>query len=179
MLNEQELKNSYRTLVIICVSIIMSLFIYAYVVDVIEEQNAPFSGFVPDFGDVQELRYALLALSIAILFAIRPLKRYVLTDRREGASRHGGPVPYGQYTSAHIVVYVMCESICICGLVLFLICGSKTDFYTFMPLSLVAMGYNFPKYDKMKKWALGMAGEAVPEDGRGEGGRGIRGYHGD
>lgn len=158
MLDEQKLKTSYTPLAIICVSIILSLFMYAFVVDIVEDVNAPFAGFVPEYGDVQTLRYAFLAISIGTLFAIRPIKRYMLSDNRAGASLHGGPVPFWRYTAAHIVVYVMCESICIYGLVLFLVCGNKTDFYTFMSLALVGMGYNFPKYSHMKSWAVKMAG---------------------
>lgn len=176
MFKEDELKSRFTVLIILCVAIIVSLFIYAYVVDFIDEQNAPFHGFVPEFGDVQTLRYALLGATLAIFLIIRPLKRFLLSEKLSAMLGHtagSSTVPYSQYTSAYVLVYALCESVGIFGLVMFLIAGNKVDFYTFMPLSLVAMGYNFPKYANMKSWAMKMSG--VPENAYASG-RGSKDY---
>jgi hypothetical protein len=53
---------------------------------------------------------------------------------------------------ATVITYALCESIAIYGLILFLIGGSRFDFYTFLILSLIYFAAYFPRHHQWEEW---------------------------
>lgn len=61
-----ELKRGYRVATIIGITMIVSVFIYAVVIELIKKEFAPFQGFSP-FPEVEILRYIFLGAVAGIL----------------------------------------------------------------------------------------------------------------
>jgi hypothetical protein len=141
--------------VVIAYGMIGSLLIFAAVVETLKAMNYEPLGMFP--GMVLEiLRYALLAMTAVEFFAIRFIRRTILSGggRVSGLSNQGDPLlPKVQklFTSA-IVSLAFCESVGIYGLVLFVVAGSTFDFYLFIALSLVFFAVYFPKSSQWEEW---------------------------
>ena len=134
-----ELKREYRLSTIIYIAMIVTVFVYAVVVELIKKNFAPFKGFAP-FPEVYILRYVFLGLTIADFFLIKFIWRKLLSASTQ------------KLIETSIITYALCESVAIYGLILFLAAGSSLDFYTFMILSLSFFGVYFPRYGHWKKW---------------------------
>jgi F0F1-type ATP synthase membrane subunit c/vacuolar-type H+-ATPase subunit K len=166
MYDEKELKKNYLSLAIIGAGMVISVIIYAVVGEVIAKQNAPFSGFVKGFDQIDTLRYILLAVSVVILGVAGVARKALLSDKLSkfmvkpnAQSTGGGPV-FAQFNSAHVIVFALCESVAIYGMVLFLIAGSRFDLYLFIAISLAGYAVYFPRYSQLKAWALKREGGA-------------------
>ncbi len=111
---------------VVHLALIAAIFVYALTVELCVSQLAPFDGFVPGImGFLGTLRVilalvALLDLGIAFLFLWQPHRVQTV-----GA--------------AFVLAYVNLESLAIYGLVLFLLCGHRLDFYLFATPSLVGL----------------------------------------
>ncbi len=152
-----ELKRGYRVATVIGIAMIVSVFIYAVVVEFIKKEFAPFGGFSP-FSEVEILRYILLGISIVEFFSIRFIRNQVLSPRTEVLShqRIQPAIPVQRLITMSIVTYALCESVAIYGLVFFLIAGDSLDFYIFMLLSLIYFAVYFPRYGQWEEWAKGI-----------------------
>ena len=104
-------------------ALIASIFADALIVEIIQSQLAPFTGFMPGFNalDILRLIFAmtgLVNLTLAFVFLQQPhLARSV------GA--------------AFVLAYASIEAIAVYGLVLFLLGGNRFDFYRFAAPALV------------------------------------------
>ncbi len=111
------------------------------------------------------LRPALMLVSAAMFFIIKLIKKTILSadpdrfDKNKALftnplmvhikSCRGG---IGHFVLMSVVVNALCDSIAICGLVLFLIAGSSFDYYLFMALSLVYAGIFFTRFAELLEW---------------------------
>ncbi len=146
-----DLKREYRLAIIIYIAMIATVFVYAVVVELIKKNFAPFKGFAP-FPEVYILRYVFLGLTIADFFLIKFIWRKLLSASTQ------------KLIETSVTTYALCESVAICGLILFLTAGSSLDFYTFMILSLSFFGVYFPRYSHWQKWVkVGERNEAIRE----------------
>lgn len=149
-----DLRKAYKTVSMIGVVMMMSLLVYAAVVEYIQKTYAPFTGFSP-FPEVGMLRNILLVVALAEVFMIRGIKKLVLSGKlpvqgNAGATSMSPAVQ--RLFSSSIIIFALSESIAIYGLVLFLIAGNSSDFYTFMALSLISYVIYFPKFSQWEEW---------------------------
>lgn len=158
-MTEDELRKEYRKVLAMGISMVAAIIIYAVSSESIKAQYAPFDGFVKPPPPMEILRPVLLVVSAAMFFAIRFIRKAILSadpDRfakRKVLNRSGSyQGEIGQFVAMSVVVYALCESVAIYGLVLFLIAGSSFDFYLFMALSLVYFGIFFPRFYELKEW---------------------------
>jgi F0F1-type ATP synthase membrane subunit c/vacuolar-type H+-ATPase subunit K len=162
--SNDDLRKAYRVTALIGLVMTASLIVYAVVVELIKEQNAPFSGYSPLPPDVlSTLRYALLGVAAVEFLVIRLLNKLMLSGK---APLRSSPTtvrfaPHVQrLVSASVVTFALCESVAMYGLVLFLIQGNSNDFYLFLALSLFCFVVYFPRYGMWEEW--------IAEQGRGQ-----------
>ena len=157
--NDEPLRKGHRLAVYICSFMIVSVFVYAGVVEYLAANNAPFHGFSPMPGSVYDkLRLILLGLAL-VDFALIPFmrNRALAGNRRPGTvATTNLPEPVARLLTASMISFALCESIAIYGLVLFLINGGRPEFYLFLLIALAAFAIHFPRYARWQVWLQGM-----------------------
>lgn len=152
---KQQLRQAYRTSMMIGLAMLWSLLVYAAMVELLRWNLAPFKGFAP-FPAVDILRYVFLALSVADFFLIRFLRNRILSGKlnvqQAPSPPRGSSEQIQRLRVASVVTYALCESVAIYGLILFLIAGSRSDFYGFLVLSAVLYAVYFPRYGQWEQW---------------------------
>jgi F0F1-type ATP synthase membrane subunit c/vacuolar-type H+-ATPase subunit K len=154
-----DLRKAYKTTVIIGLTLMAGLILYAVVVETIKKQYAPFQGYAPLPEDTAAtFRFALVAITVAEFFIIRILNKMILSAKGPvitgpGAGQYGPEVQ--RLMTASVVTFALCESVAIYGLVLFLIQGNSDDFYLFLLVSLFYFSIFFPKYGAWEAWMKG------------------------
>jgi F0F1-type ATP synthase membrane subunit c/vacuolar-type H+-ATPase subunit K len=148
--DDAQLKLRYLKVNFIGLGLIASVFLYATVVEVLKRVLAPFPGFAgltPE--QTQMVKYLLVAMALADFFLIKGLPKIL------------GSRSVEQLMVTAIITFVLCESVALFGLVLFLLAGNAMDFYTFMFLSLFYFWFFFPK---IADWEaqLGMPANPAP-----------------
>ena len=134
------LKARYLAINFIGLAMIASVFVYAGVVEVIKWRMAPFAGFATlDPQTVAIIKYAFLALAAAQFGIIKALQKILPTRSVENLSLEA------------IIIFALCESVAVLGLVLFLLAGQGMDFYVFMVISLGFFYLFFPKYEQWEQ----------------------------
>ena len=143
-----DLDPHFRATRIIAAAMIVSLVVYAALIELIKIQFAPFRGFARFPEELlRVLRLALLATALVEVGLIRILRR-ALTAARPGAA-----APGPRLQTASVVTFGLCESVGIFGVVLFVTFGSSADFYLFLVLSLGLFAFYFPRRDQWEEWA--------------------------
>jgi hypothetical protein len=153
---DESLRKGHHTAVLIGCFMIISVLVYAGVVEYFTRNNALFAGFAPLPVNVfNKLRLILLGAGLVDLALIPFLRNRVLTaQNRAEVSPVGRPLtPEGKLVSASIISFALCESIAIYGFVLFLINGARKEFYLFFFLSLMAFAIHFPRYERWQEWS--------------------------
>ncbi|MGE5172392.1 MAG: hypothetical protein ACM3MD_01030 [Betaproteobacteria bacterium] len=147
-----DLKKAYRMTAFIGLAMMASLLIYTVLVELIKKQYEPFGGFSPMPDVVPTLRYALFAVAVVEFFIIRIVNKLNLSGTlpvsskpQIGRSTQYLP-PVQRLISGAVVTFALCESVAVYGLVLFLMQGITTDFYSFLLISLFYFSIFFPKY---------------------------------
>jgi len=156
IMKTEDLRKQYLTLKFIGGAMVASIFVYAGVTEMIRANNVPFTGFVKPLPPMEVLRPVLIAVSLIIFVLINVLRKSFRSGRLDAflrASARGGNAALAPFMSFSIITFALAESICIFGFVLFLIAGSRVDFYIFFALSLVAYAVNFPRFADMEAWA--------------------------
>jgi hypothetical protein len=155
--SRDDLKKAYRITAIIGGFIIATLFIYAFIVEMLKANPASLQGIAP-MPEIDTLRYVLLGVSAVIFFLIKFISNLFLAGkdpmaRTSPAGGIGRSSPYLQrLMKSAIVTYALCESVAIYGLILFIIGRNSPDFYLFMALSLVFFAVYFPRYGRWEEW---------------------------
>ncbi len=148
----------YSIISFIGASLICSVLVYSIVVELIKKQFAPFSGYAPIPDVIDILRYAMLGIAAAQFLLIRYINNKVfLSQKPTGFVNQTRSVvkkimTYSRLIVGAIVVYALCESVAIYGLILFLIQGKSFDFYLFMVISLSYFAIFFPRYNRWESW---------------------------
>lgn len=153
--SEDRLHKTYFITIVIGVAMIGSLFVYAGVVEYFKRSGESF-GRYSGSRDVTILRYALISAALAEFFLIRIVSKLILAGKLTTDRADYRPVDQPwliqRLSTAAIVVYALCESIGIFGLVLFLIGGSSLDFYIFFFMALASFIIYFPRYRAWEDW---------------------------
>jgi hypothetical protein len=156
--SRSDLHAAYSVAVFIGISLITSVLIYAVIVETIKKQSAPFTGYAPIPEHIDMLRYTLLGVVVAQYFLIRTVNNLFLSLKRvsqrtyKPASLTAKALGFSRLIAGAVIVYALCESVAIYGLVLFLIQGNSYDFYLFLLISLVYFAIFFPRYDRWEAW---------------------------
>lgn len=145
-----DLRKGYITSIVLGILMIIHLLIYIVIVELIKINYTPFKGF-SDFPQVDNLKYLLLGVAVADFGFIYFIRRIIVTKLQEGDLQREEIV--GRFLILSLIIYALCESIAIYGLILFLIAGNSLNFYTFLILCLVCLGIYFPRYGQWEKWA--------------------------
>ncbi len=158
MFDETNLKSAQKGALITSISIIVSLVIYALLVEFYLGKILP-GEKISLYGT---LRYVLMAVAAVEVILVVILRNLILSGKIK--SKDGLQQPGGQEESpadreeefirrlrlAHIVTYALCDAIAIFGLLLFILGKDKTEFYAFLGIAFFLMMVNFPKYDDWK-----------------------------
>ncbi len=132
-------------------ALLVSLGIYAVLIDQIQRTHAPFNGFVP--GAPRDLLLSIFAaLALANLGIVRVIQRSILAK---------AALPMvGRLQTAAIVAMAFCEAVAIYGVVLFMLGGRAIDYYIFAVLALVGFAAYFPRQQTWQE----LAGTRAPGD---------------
>jgi F0F1-type ATP synthase membrane subunit c/vacuolar-type H+-ATPase subunit K len=148
LLDTQQLKTRYLTANFIGLALIVSVFIYAVVVQVLKWTLAPFSGFAALApGQAQVLKYIFVALAIGHFFLIKLVQKIMAAGTAE------------RLFQTAVITFALSEAVAIFGLVLFLLTGNSMDFYLFMFLSLFYFWFFYPKY---QDWETQLRAQSPP-----------------
>ena len=147
-----ELKGAHRKATFVGMAMIFSLIIYVILVEFmkvdIKGNTAPVI--------VEILRFLFFGLAFVEFFVIRFLRKQLLPLKGVTESSSNRPQAFSPIIQklfmATIITYALCESIAIYGLILFLIGGSRFDFYIFLILSLIYFAVYFPRYSRWEDW---------------------------
>lgn len=149
-----DLETAYRTTMVIGLGLIASVGGYVVVAELIKTgviggYEYPLASDDPAYGI---LKYALLGLSFLDLLVIKVIGSLILS---------GGSPPAQRLMTKSIISMAICESVAIYGLVLFLLAGSRLDFYLFTVVSLIFFGVFFPRYHRWEEWIKSISPETL------------------
>ena len=100
------------------------------------------------FPEIQILRYILYGPALFQVLTIQVLQRTLLKKAPGGELQ----VLAGKLSTSAIVIYALCETPAIYGLVLFLLAGLYQDFYLLLAYSLGLLLIHFPRYSRWEEW---------------------------
>lgn len=144
MENLSGLRKAYRTSSLVGAAIIISLFLYAVLVEVGRAWLKPFLGFAR-VDNALVLRYAFYAAAIVIVILSRILNSLILRKSSQDAPE----AIVRKLSLAAIVSMALGEGPAIMGLALFLLGGFSRDFYMLLIVSLVLEFMYFPR---LRNW---------------------------
>lgn len=102
-------------------------------------------------ADFSLLRRVLYVVAALVLLAVGRIRRLILGEaeapRQAGQALAEARLP--RYSAAVIVSLALCESVAICGLVLYLLGKNATDLFLLAGIAAVAMIYYRPKKEDL------------------------------
>jgi hypothetical protein len=139
-----DLQSAYRMSVFITFSMMVSLVVYAAVVQIVRlGDRAPIAS-----GALQVIRIVIFVSGLVVFVAARVARRAML--RKTAAD--GLEVLLGRLARASVVTSAFSEAPAVLGLALFFVGGVRTDFYAMALLSLVMFAMYFPRISVWKDW---------------------------
>ena len=154
VVENQQLKDSYRRVATIAFALLMSPFVYAVGVELLSAQGDGFKGVLGGGLDAA-VRWAVMALAFVQFFLSGVLRSRLLGERSLAGMVEQIMVPserYRRMTAAVLVSLALCESVALFGLLLFVLSGQRADFYPLACASLVFLAIRFPRYHQWQSW---------------------------
>ena len=149
-----DLKSGYRKAVFLWIEMVFSIFVYAFVVEIMKMNSA----FLRATSPLQEGGmpvFLLLGFAIMTFFLIKHIHNQILSGKSSG-NPAGSKIPLSpkiaKLLKASLVSNAICESVAIYGLILFVLNKNPFDFYIFMVLSLFYFAFTFPRYAQWEEW---------------------------
>lgn len=143
-----EVNAAYRVAIIISVSMIVSLGIYAAVVEFLSARG----GLGEPVAAVDIVRYAVVGLAVALLLIVRVVRGALL----QKSARDDLASLLGRLIRSAIVTGALCEVPGVLGLVLFFLTAQTADFYLLAGMSIIMWAIYFPRRSHWQEW-LGSA----------------------
>jgi len=143
----EELRSAHRPASFVGIAIIVSLFLYLVVVEVLRATMSPFRGLISLPG-IATLRYIFYGLAVVEVLVTRWLQGLLL--RRAPGDDARATILKLARTS--IVTLCLSEVPALLGLVLFLLGGLNKDFYALLAVSLVLAFMYFPRLRSWEDW---------------------------
>lgn len=156
-----DLRKAYRTTAITGLVLMGSLLIYTSLVEMVAQGTIPVNGGTMMGADhLNTLKYVLLIIAALFFFLIDIVQKAILTSARSSSDTHrktadpqaGLDFAIRRLATAAVVVFALCETPAIFGLVLFFLGKNSTDYYLFMFISLFFFSVKFPKYSLWEGW---------------------------
>lgn len=142
-----SLKKATKTAVIIASFMLVVLFIYLVVVEIIRAQMSPFTGFL-EIKNTLFVRYIFYGIAALQVILIRILRGFLL---KKTFSSHKSNLTNSLFKIS-LLTLALAEVPAVLGLVLFLLAGLNQDFYILLFVSLFLMFMYFPRYNNWEKW---------------------------
>jgi len=155
----EGLKSNYRRAVILWAAMMFSIVIYALAVDWCKA-DVHFLKKDSSSPEVFPLKVFLLSFTVMTLFLIWFVRSHILCGRVSKAFKN----PPSRLLFCSLATNLLCETLAITGLTLFLLTRNPLNFYIFLLLSFVLFTYFFPRYAQWEEWAgrtKGIAGSAA------------------
>ena len=147
MESRDDLRKIFQTSIKINGAILVTLIIYAVIVEIIKSQYTPFRGFV-DSIDMTLLRYVFYGLALFQIIIIKFIRGILLPKE---ASEDLKSI-FIKLNKTSIITATLCEVPTIFGLALFLLGGYSRDFYLLLILSFFLSFLYFPRYRNWEEW---------------------------
>lgn len=161
----EELRAAYRVSVIIGLSMMASLLVYAIIVGVFAKAGGPAGGPALAGDDIEIMKFSLMGISVTLFFLIRFANARILAageERAEGQRQAPGATPDLQrLATASVVTYALCEAPAVLGLVLFFLGGQASDFHLFLLVALFFFAVFFPLFGNGEEWYRQQQGQAA------------------
>jgi len=140
---QEEIRTHLKPATMVATAIMISLFVYLALAEVLRSVLRPFRGFAAASagGGEQDLRLAAFGVAAAIVLLILVL-RHRLFRLGQGDD---APTAFRRLQRATLVVLVLGEIPACLGLALFLVTGDNVDFYALLFASIVLTFINFPR----------------------------------
>lgn len=151
------LKSSYRQAVLIWIAMVFSIFAYLLVVECIKS-DVPFLKKDSSSPEVFPMKVFLLSFASLTVFLIWFVRSQVLCGRASKAFKNSP----SRLLFCSLATNLLCETVAITGLTLFLLTRNPLSFYPFLVLSLTLFAYFFPRYDQWKEWVAKVEGVDAP-----------------
>ncbi len=148
----EVLESKYRTAVVLGVAMVLSVVVYAVVVEVLVSRVEAFSAPLPIEG-MDTIRYGFIAIAIIEALVIGQVRKAMLGGFGSGRVLVGSSECIERIFKAQVVSLALCDTIALYGMVLFLISASVWDFYLFALISMAAFAAYFPRRSRWKQWA--------------------------
>ena len=142
-----ELARVCRQAQLIGGMLVLTVPVFAFVVEMLRTNQAPFLGFSPK-APLGLLRFVFATMAVLILVIVNFVRKQIVAGPAAGRA----PLPQRLLT-ASIVALAMCEAIAIYGVVLFLLGGQRGDFYGFAAFALLGFAVYFPRRSQWEAWA--------------------------
>ncbi len=143
----EEVRRSHRPAAVVGIAVVVSLFVYLVVVEVLRATMGPFRGFVALPG-IRTLRYAFYGLAVIEVLATRFLQGFLL--RRTPGDDLKATI--AKLARTAVVTLSLSQVPALLGLVLFLIGGLNKDFYALLAVSVVLVFMYFPRLGSWEDW---------------------------
>ena len=146
--SQATLQQQFKITNYIGLVMIGSVFIFAFLVFAIEKGYFSFlenGNQKVDVAVVTKIKYLFILISVVIFLIIKFMKNYLLRffQKQYAKSLYPQVLPLFALT---LLVFALCETISIYGLVLFILSRNPNDFFIFMAISLLYFYLFYPKY---------------------------------
>jgi F0F1-type ATP synthase membrane subunit c/vacuolar-type H+-ATPase subunit K len=149
----ERLTAFHRRHLLIYGAMVVSVAVYAIVINLILRQQNPFPGYSPLPADIfNKLRPILAILAMGSIFIAQFLRRMILKGSPPQSGTSTIPLPLARIQSAAMISYALAEIPAIFGLVLFLLNGNPLDFYLFGLLSFIYYAFFYPRLSQWQEW---------------------------
>ena len=154
---ENELKKAFRQNVLIYITMIGSMFVYAGVVEFLK-RNTPQTGKVIDLSgsDANMFRNVLLVVAVLEYFIIHFIRNKSLSSKIKLVPVSGTKSPFSPPVRAILSVSIMTYGLCytgvVYGFILFFLSHVTVNFYIFMVISLIFFALFRPQYSQWEGW---------------------------
>jgi hypothetical protein len=140
------LKRTYQVNALIGAAMVISVFIYIVIIEVVKYYKIELGFFYPDI--FEKISVGFVLASIAIYFLINFIRKLILRKKP------GDNIPnlIVKLSFANIVSMALCELPALFGLILFWGTGIYRDCYILMIISLVLFYKFFPRYSFWEEW---------------------------
>ncbi len=148
--NNNELRARYKVSVVISAAMIMSILVYALVVEILDRSTGTFLEPLP-LDSVITLRYVFLAAAFLLFMMTKFIRKAIVKRVDKNAKDKSASIDV--IFRASIIASALADILSFFGLALFFITGDRVDFYVFGAISLIASILYFPRYNNWLEWA--------------------------
>lgn len=144
---ESYFNRSFRTASIICGAMMISLLVYAVVVEIFKVRFQGYFGLAR-FEDIRMLRYLFYMIGALEIIVIRIIRGLVLRKKAGDDSR----ILIQKLLRTSIISVSLSEVPALMGMSLFFLTGQTKDFYILLAVSFFLIFMFFPRRPNWREW---------------------------